>query len=243
MGYICGGSIGQFEPSEPLRWCCWTKSGPQRCAPPGPWCCSQPLHSNTFHGQWEVLEVSSPEFLWSSPHSGRDCSFCTTGPYANLCPVLGFIVVSGMAHHKTCHRGWCTVVGRHGEEQWAEHTPLWGPSAQCDGLLRPHCMKVQIPVTERFWLPSVWVSLLAAGGGSSVLVCCTVVLLSWYHETGSGWLWLLLLLQCSLGGKLVLLDGFCGWFSSQTNSYFVRQVFFHKLTIKMTNDQLWLCLL
>ncbi len=103
------------------------------------------LHSRAVDGQWGVVNgVPPPEvhhILLCLLHIEGQIDSAT--PFSQLChflSVVRFIVVADETYHCCviselddvvgAELG-SAVVGQQREEQWAEHTALWGTCAQC----------------------------------------------------------------------------------------------------------------
>jgi len=102
------------------------------------------LHSRAVDGQWGVVSRVSPEvyhnLLCLSHIEGQIVS---ATPFSQLCHFLTvwhFIIVADETYHCRiiselddvvgAELG-STVVGQQCEEQWTEHTALWGTCAKC----------------------------------------------------------------------------------------------------------------
>ncbi len=102
------------------------------------------LHGWAVDGHWGVINRVSPEVhhnLFCLTHIEGQV-VCTT-PFSQLChflSVVHFIVVADEAYHCCVISKLDDVVGaelgsavvsQQHEEQWAEHTALWGTCSQC----------------------------------------------------------------------------------------------------------------
>lgn len=88
--------------------------------------------------------------------STNDPAACTDSLSNNFILVSDEVYCRGIIHKLydvVLSGGWQTVMGEQGEEQWAEHTSLWGPCTQSDGLWGVSVWRSSTHYREKYWVP------------------------------------------------------------------------------------------